>query len=79
LPTSPATRRRCASSSSDARVDVVVWWRFADDRAGAPVLLAQCPVQIEWGEKANDLADRVWGVRIRFSCCEAVFVDQSAQ
>jgi hypothetical protein len=51
---------------SDAAVDVVVWWRFADDRAGAPVLLAQCTVQIEWGERAKDISVDLWKKWIDF-------------
>lgn len=54
------------NSYSDAGVDVVAWWRFADDRAGAPVLLAQCTVQIEWGEKAKDISVELWKKWIDF-------------
>ncbi len=54
------------NSYSDAGVDVVAWWRFADDRAGAPVLLAQCTVQIEWGEKARDISAELWKKWIDF-------------
>jgi hypothetical protein len=54
------------NSYSDAGVDVVVWWRFNDDRAGAPVLLAQCTVQIEWGEKAKDISVELWKKWIDF-------------
>jgi hypothetical protein len=54
------------NSYSDAGVDVVVWWRFADDRAGAPVLLAQCTVQIEWGQKAKDISVELWKKWIDF-------------
>jgi hypothetical protein len=54
------------NSYSDAGVDVVAWWRFADDRAGAPVLLAQCTVQIEWGEKTKDISVELWKKWIDF-------------
>lgn len=54
------------NSYSDAGVDLVVWWRFADDRAGSPVLLAQCTVQIEWGEKAKDISIDLWEKWIDF-------------
>ncbi len=51
---------------SDAGVDAVVWWRFGDQRAGAPVLLAQCTVQIEWGEKTKDIPVELWKKWIDF-------------
>lgn len=54
------------NSYSDAGVDVVAWWRFADDRAGAPVLLAQCTVQIQWGDKAKDIDVELWKKWIDF-------------
>jgi hypothetical protein len=54
------------NSYSDAGVDIVVWWRFADDRAGSPVLLAQCTVQIEWGDKTKDISVDLWRAWIDF-------------
>ena len=54
------------NSYSDAGVDAVVWWRFHDDRAGAPVLLAQCTVQIDWGEKTSDISVELWKKWIDF-------------
>ena len=54
------------NSYSDAGVDIVVWWRFADERAGSPVMLAQCTVQIEWGEKASDISIKLWEKWIDF-------------
>ena len=49
------------NSYSDAGVDVVVWWRFADGRAGSPVGFAQCTVQIEWSDKVSDIDVELWG------------------
>lgn len=54
------------NSYSDAGVDVVVWWRFADGRAGSPVLLGQCTVQLEWSEKVSDIDVDLWGKWIDF-------------
>jgi hypothetical protein len=54
------------NSYKDAGVDVVVWWRFGDDRAGAPVLLAQCTVQIDWSEKTSDISIELWKKWIDF-------------
>ena len=55
------------NSYSDAGVDVVVWWRFADERTGSPVLLAQCTVQLEWGEKVKDISVELWKKWINFA------------
>jgi hypothetical protein len=54
------------NSYSDAGVDVVVWWRFGDGRSGSPVLLAQCTVQVEWGEKVSDIDVDLWEKWIDF-------------
>lgn len=54
------------NSYNDGGVDVVVWWRFADGRAGSPVLLAQCTVQLEWSEKVSDIDVDLWGKWIDF-------------
>lgn len=54
------------NSYKDAGVDVVVWWRFSDGRAGSPVLLAQCTVQVEWGEKIKDVDVELWKKWIDF-------------
>jgi hypothetical protein len=51
---------------SDAGVDVVIWWRFADGRSGSPVLLAQCTVQVEWSEKVSDIDVDLWEKWIDF-------------
>jgi hypothetical protein len=55
------------NSYSDAGVDIVVWWRFADERTGSPVLLAQCTVQLEWGEKVKDISVELWKKWIDFA------------
>jgi hypothetical protein len=66
----PSSSSRCSSSSRGdnerGRIRSASGFDAADerDRAGASTLL-RCV--------------GVWGARIRFSCCEAVFVDQSAQ
>jgi hypothetical protein len=44
----------------DAGVDVVVWRQFADNRKGFPVMLAQCTVQIDWGNKTSDIKLDLW-------------------
>jgi hypothetical protein len=54
------------NSYSDGGVDVVVWWRFADGRAGSPVLLGQCTVQLEWSDKVSDIDVELWGKWIDF-------------
>jgi hypothetical protein len=54
------------NSYKDAGVDVVVWWRFSDGRAGSPVMLAQCTVQLEWGEKVRDIDVKLWEKWIDF-------------
>jgi hypothetical protein len=54
------------NSYEDGGVDLVVWWRFADERAGSPVLLAQCTVQLEWGDKVDDVKLRLWEKWIDF-------------
>lgn len=54
------------NSYSDAGVDVVAWWRFADGRAGAPIILAQCTVQLDWGEKTKDIDLKLWEKWIDF-------------
>lgn len=48
------------NSYSDGGVDVVAWWRFKDERPGAPVLLGQCTVQLEWAEKVADIKLELW-------------------
>jgi hypothetical protein len=55
------------NSYEDGGVDVVVWWRFRDDRAGSPVLLAQCTVQLEWGDKVSDISVDRWDKWIDFA------------
>ncbi len=55
-----ALGREPLDTYSDAGVDVVVWWRFADRRAGSPVLLAQCTVQLAWERKVNDISVERW-------------------
>lgn len=62
----PNAAHPALNSYSDAGVDVVIWWRFADGRAGSPVLLAQCTVQIEWSEKAKDISIDLWRSWIDF-------------
>jgi hypothetical protein len=59
--------RQPLNSYSDGGVDVVVWWRFADERAGSPVMLAQCTVQIEWGDKVEDVKLKLWKKWIDFA------------
>jgi hypothetical protein len=54
------------NSYNDAGVDVVVWWRFKDDRVGSPVLLAQCTVQLGWGGKTQDISVELWKKWINF-------------
>jgi hypothetical protein len=54
------------TSYNDAGVDVVVWWRFADQRAGFPVVLAQCTVQIAWEQKVDDIKLVLWEKWIDF-------------
>jgi hypothetical protein len=58
--------RQPLNSYSDAGVDVVGWWRFADGRVGSPVLLAQCTVQLDWGEKVKDIDIKLWEKWIDF-------------
>ena len=59
--------RKILNSYEDGGVDVVVWWRFGDQRAGSPVLLAQCTVQLEWGEKVSDIDVKLWDKWIDFA------------
>lgn len=54
------------NSYKDGGVDVVVWWRFGDERAGSPVLLAQCTVQLGWGDKLEDIKTQLWEKWIDF-------------
>jgi hypothetical protein len=54
------------NSYSDGGVDIVVWWRFADEKRGAPVMLAQCTVQIKWSEKTSDIPVELWKKWIDF-------------
>lgn len=63
----PPDGRKILNSYEDAGVDVVVWWRFGDQRAGSPVLLAQCTVQLEWGEKVSDIDVSLWDKWIDFA------------
>ena len=62
----PEVGPRVLNSYNDGGVDVVAWWRFADGRAGSPVLLAQCTVQLEWGEKVDDVPVELWKKWIDF-------------
>jgi hypothetical protein len=62
-----AEGRRLLNSYKDGGVDVVVWWRFGDERPGAPVLLAQCTVQLAWEEKVSDIKLSLWEKWIDFS------------
>jgi hypothetical protein len=55
------------NTSSDAGVDVVVWWRFQDGRPGNPVLLVQCTVQLTWENKLADIPLVLWEEWINFS------------
>jgi hypothetical protein len=64
--TTPAPGRVPLTSYNDAGVDVVVWWRFADQRAGFPVLLAQCTVQLAWEDKLDDIKLVLWEKWIDF-------------
>jgi hypothetical protein len=59
--------REPLASYNDAGVDVVVWWHFADGRAGSPVLLAQCTVQRRWERKLRDIPTRLWERWVDFS------------
>lgn len=65
-PVAPPLGRTPLRSYNDAGVDVVVWWRFADGRAGFPVLLAQCTVQLAWEEKLEDIKLSLWQKWIDF-------------
>jgi hypothetical protein len=62
----PPPGRPPLTSYNDAGVDVVVWWRFADGRAGFPVLLAQCTVQVAWERKVDDIKLVLWEKWIDF-------------
>jgi hypothetical protein len=55
-----------ARTYSDDGVDVVVWRHFADGRAGFPVVLAQCTIQLKWRPKTTDILLELWGDWIRF-------------
>lgn len=55
-----------ARTYSDGGVDVVVWRHFKDGRAGFPILLAQCTVQLQWRPKTTDIVLDLWGDWIRF-------------
>lgn len=55
-----------ARTYSDGGVDVVVWRHFKDARAGFPIVLAQCTVQLEWKPKTTDVVLDLWGDWIRF-------------
>lgn len=66
VPDLPPLGRKPLASYNDAGVDVVVWWRFADNRAGFPVLLAQCTVQITWEAKLEDIKLVLWEKWIDF-------------
>lgn len=52
--------RQPLNTYKDAGVDVVAWRRFADDRRGFPVLLAQCTVQLAWQDKISDVKLELW-------------------
>lgn len=56
----PTGTGRARPTAGDGGLDVVVWRRFRDDRAGYLVVLAQCTVQMDWFDKARDLAEDVW-------------------
>ncbi len=58
--------REPLTSYNDAGVDVVAWWRFADGRAGFPVVLAQCTVQLNWEKKVDDIKVKLWEKWIDF-------------
>jgi hypothetical protein len=55
-----------ARTYSDGGVDVVVWRHFTDGRAGFPIILAQCTIQLVWRPKATDIVLELWGDWIRF-------------
>jgi hypothetical protein len=55
------------NSYEDGGVDVIAWWRFADERHGAPVLLAQCTVQLAWEDKLHDIDLVLWEKWIDFA------------
>ncbi len=59
--------RKQLNSYEDGGVDVIVWWRFADERAGSPVMLAQCTVQLQWGDKVEDVKLELWKKWIDFA------------
>lgn len=44
----------------DGGVDVVAWRRFADQRPGFPIALAQCTIQAESFSKSADIDLRLW-------------------
>ncbi len=56
----PPLGRPPLNSYNDAGVDVVVWWRFSDQRSGFPILLAQCTVQQAWERKVRDISIPRW-------------------
>lgn len=66
LPGAEPLGRPPLTSYNDAGVDVVVWWRFADGRAGFPVLMAQCTVQLAWQDKLDDIKLVLWEKWIDF-------------
>jgi hypothetical protein len=59
--------REILNSYKDGGADIVVWWRFRDDRPGFPVLLGQCTVQVSWEDKLEDINVDLWGKWIDFS------------
>jgi hypothetical protein len=56
----PLGAGRARSTGGDSGLDVVAWRPFGDTRTGYLLILAQCTVQIDWFDKAKDLAEDSW-------------------
>jgi hypothetical protein len=55
------------NSYNDGGVDLIAWWKFGDKRAGFPVVLVQCTVQLTWERKLENIPLVLWDRWIDFS------------
>jgi hypothetical protein len=52
--------RPTSSDQKDAKLDIVVWRDFDDDRPGKLIAFGQCATGKNWNEKLTDLQPRQW-------------------
>lgn len=55
-----------ARTYNDGGADVIAWRHFRDGRAGFPIVIAQCTIQLKWRNKSRDVSLELWRSWIDF-------------